>query len=149
MSAVGLDDGAGDGQTQTRPLALPGALVVDPVETLEQPGDALRRDGGARVAHRQARLLVRLLDVNLHHAAGRRVAQGIGEQIGHRATQHEPVAPDPRLPHHTQAHAPLLRQGLVELQQRLRLLGQFHRLRDPGQATLIRLGQEQHVADHA
>src|SRR5690554_2153130 len=114
-AAVGLDDGARDRQPQPGALAVALTLTVDAVETLEQAGGALGRDVVAGIDDRQSHLVGIELDDDADLAVAPRVAQGVGQQVGDRAAQHQPVAGHAGSTGDADRHALLLCQRLVEL----------------------------------
>jgi hypothetical protein len=79
--AVGLDQMAGDGQPQPRPPVRPGPGFLRPVEPIEDIGQILRGDPHPGVADAHLHLIPEGLGLDGDPAAGRRVAEGIGEQV--------------------------------------------------------------------
>ena len=82
LAALRLDQTPGDGQAEARsPAAVAASGRVAPVGDLEDPLELVRRDPPAGVDHRhrgRARLVAGL---DRHLSAGRRVANGVVEQV--------------------------------------------------------------------
>lgn len=79
MSLVVIDDPFGDGKSQPKAAALPGAgaRFFGAVEAIEDVGQIFRGDAGAGIAHDQARLLTDALQAQGHFTAAWRVLDGV------------------------------------------------------------------------
>ena len=98
-SAVALHDMLDDRQPQTRTPRFARATAVNPVETLGQPGNMLRRNAGPGIPHgKDATSIGENMPLHCDAPARRGVAHRIADQIGQRALQllHAPG----NLPHH-------------------------------------------------
>ncbi len=141
-----LDDGLDDGQPQPRPTVLSVASVVAAEEAVEHLRQVLRSDALAAVAHNDLGRAVAAADAHQDIAAGRRVAQRIGQQVLHRLANAVGVHIDHRRraqQFHAQGDALGRRQRRKARRAVLYQPPQVGRL--PVERQLARLGQSQLV----
>ena len=134
-----------DGQAQAGAAVGTRASAVDPVETLEQPGQVLGRDAGTRVAHRQRHLRGPCADPHVHRRPFRAVANGIGQQVGDGPLHHQAVTLDRCLAGDVEQDALLFGHEGEEFRDLSGFFVQgdlFERNQRGGMADM---GQEQHV----
>ena len=84
-SAVGVGDGADDGQAEPVPAVVAGALAAQPLERLEQPVHLAGRDRLPGVADRYDRPPGLGVGADLDPAVGPVVAQGVVDQVRDQA----------------------------------------------------------------
>ena len=77
------------------------------------------------------------------------VAQGIGQQIAQCPAEHQAITQDGTVAVQAQRDALFFRHGFIELQQSLCILGGRKRLLVRKVHPPFRLGQKEHVRDHA
>ncbi len=91
---MGIDDGAGDRETETGATRLARTRAVGTREPLEQLVLDRRIDAGTVVVHPQHGGVVVAGDADRHGRAGRRVRAGVGQQVGGDLVQPARVAGD-------------------------------------------------------
>jgi len=84
-------DRAHDGQPQAGATFGAGAAAVDTVEALEQVRQVLRFDPRARIAYRYRRVVAIGLHQQRNMCARWAVTDGIGQQVGEGALDHQAV----------------------------------------------------------
>ncbi|RMO63264.1 hypothetical protein ALQ38_05537 [Pseudomonas marginalis pv. marginalis] len=126
----------------------PGAAAIGAIKALEQVRQMMGFDTAPRIAHRQRHTLVVAFHQQQYAGGTRGMANGIGQQVGNSALDHQAV---PRYPGvAAQAQGDVLVLG-AEGEQRhhpLRFLCQRHRGKLGPRRRVADLSQEQHVGDH-
>src|SRR5207248_3237266 len=67
--------------------ALARAAAIDAIEALGEARDVLRRDADARILDFKGGALVALAPAQPHHAAFRRIANGVAHEVGESARE--------------------------------------------------------------
>ena len=80
-SAVRLDDGFSNRQSETRAAGRAGARRIGAIETLKHPRLLGGRQAWASINHRQPRLGIYLAELQNYLTATRRIPQRVIEQI--------------------------------------------------------------------
>ena len=80
-SAMALNDGPNDRQTQARSRDATGVLRLNPVKRLKEPGLIGQRDAGPGITDFGDRLAGLFAHDHAHLAAGRRVLDGVLDQV--------------------------------------------------------------------
>src|SRR5512133_1299832 len=91
-AAHGLDQALGQVQAEPGPARLPGQVVADAVEALEDPALLVDGDARAPVADLEHDLAALGDEADLDRLVGRGVAQGVGEQVAQHLVDPHPVA---------------------------------------------------------
>jgi len=126
-----------------------GAAVVGAVETLEQMRQVMGFDAAPRVAHRQRHALLIAFHQQQDAGVARGVANGVGQQIGNGALNHQAISRYPGVAAQGQADVFVLGAEGEQLHHPLRFLLQRHRCKPGPRRRVADLGQEQHVGHHA
>ena len=93
-SAMRFHDLPRDRQPESRAAGLPRPCRIDPVETLENVREVLGWDAGTGVSHADDRFLCPVDQIERNSSPGRRVAQGIVDQIEQELLQSILIAVD-------------------------------------------------------
>src|SRR5262245_19558705 len=135
-AAVRDDDRAREGQAEAAAARVAAAPGVEPHKRLEDAPDVGRIDPDARVLDDEGHTLARPLQRDHHAAAGRRVLDGIVDQVQQRAAERTGVALHYRGRRRAHAHRDTLALGQPHTElERLETQGlEVHRLAARGEA---------------
>ena len=136
---------------QADAAALPFALArgVDAIETVKQARQMLGGNRRTGVLHHQAYRLRAFAQLDGHRLPGRRIADRIRQQVADCPPQHQRIARHPAgATDKAQRHRLLFRPRLEKLKHLMHFIGQIQRLLLRDQLVIIRLSEEQHIADH-
>ena len=144
-----LGDGGGDGQAEPRPALAVRPDLVHPVEPVEDERQVLLRDADAGIADGRDRLVVLPDDRAGDRAAGRRVAEGVVQDVQEQLPQPDPVAPDRDAVHRAEAEpqALFLGQGLEVLRELGEEAGDVDLLEVERLEAGVAPGQDEQLAD--
>jgi len=136
-------------QPQAGPTFGPGAAAVGAIETFEQVRQVMGFDAAPRIADRQRHALVIAFHQQQHTGSAGGVANGIGQQVGNGALDHQAITHHPGIAAQAQGDVLVLGAQGKQFHHPLRLLRQRHRGKPGPRRRVADLGQEQHVGDNS
>src|SRR5213078_4781294 len=154
-AAVQLGDRLHDGEAQARARRRFLARAARPIEAVEDARQVLRRDPRSGIDHLDlGRAVAARHRLHGDRAVRAAVAQRVGQEISHRAVEHQLVRPGARLPAFQGAHfereadIALLREQLVVGEDLSQRLAQIDPLRCGPRLRVVGAGEKEHVLDH-
>ena len=149
LTGMRFDDRLDDSQAEPRPFAASLARRIHAIKAIEQMGQMFGWNADTGIAYFNPDPPLVLRQAHMDGLTVLCISDGVGDQIAQCAAQHLPIAVDlVSLTSQFEPHTAVLRPGFEVVEQATYFRIQIDSGCVATHRALLRLGQEQHVADH-